>query len=146
MTETGGTTKRHDDGNARHDDGDPRSWDGGAIVAQRGRSTLSIVVTGGGSLVRRRQQWEDLATSTSQWSIGSQRRGGYDDNDVNPRGDDDNDTTISFALATATRLAGDEEGDGGKSADYDTPISLVMATASPIAERAMATTKRVAGE
>jgi hypothetical protein len=57
MTATGGTTKRqddgvawHDDGVARHDDGDPRSWDGGAIVARRGRSTLSIAVTGGGSL------------------------------------------------------------------------------------------------
>jgi len=50
MTATGGTTKRQDDGVARHDDGDPRSWDGGAIVARRGRSTLSIAVTGGGSL------------------------------------------------------------------------------------------------
>ena len=64
MTATGGTTKRqddgvarhddgvarHDDGVAGHDDGDPRSWDGGAIVARRGRSKLSIAVTGGGSL------------------------------------------------------------------------------------------------
>jgi hypothetical protein len=44
MTATGGTTKQHDDGDAWHDDGDPRSWDGGAIVARRGRSTLSIAV------------------------------------------------------------------------------------------------------
>ncbi len=50
MTATGGTTKQHDDGDGRHDNGDPRSWDGGAIVARQGRSTLSIAVTGGGSL------------------------------------------------------------------------------------------------
>jgi hypothetical protein len=29
MTATGGTTKRHDDGDVRHNDGDPRSYDGG---------------------------------------------------------------------------------------------------------------------
>ncbi len=45
--------------------------------------------------------------------VGSQRRGGYDDDDIDPRGDDDNDTTISLAMATATRVAGNEEGDGG---------------------------------
>ena len=52
MTATGGTTERHDDDDARLDDGDPRSWDGGAIVTRRGLSTLSITVTGGGSLAR----------------------------------------------------------------------------------------------
>ncbi len=56
----------------RHDGGDPRSWDGGGIVARRGQSTLSIVVTGGGSLARRqRRRWEDLATSMLKRSIGS---------------------------------------------------------------------------
>ncbi len=48
MMASGGTTKRHDDGNAWHDDGDPRLWDEGAIVVRRGRSTLLIGVTGGG--------------------------------------------------------------------------------------------------
>ena len=52
MTATGGTTKRHDDGDAQHDDGDPRSWDGGAIVARRGQLTLLIAVTGERSLAR----------------------------------------------------------------------------------------------
>ena len=50
MTATGGKTKRHDDGDVWHDDDDPRLWDGGAIVARRGRSTLSIAVMGGGLL------------------------------------------------------------------------------------------------
>jgi hypothetical protein len=89
MTATGGTTKRHDDSDARHIDGNPRSWDGGAIVAQRGWSTLLIAVTGGGSLVRQQQRrlWEDLAMLTSKQSIVSRGRGGYDDDDVDPRGD-----------------------------------------------------------
>ncbi len=135
MTASGGTTKRHDDGNARHDDGDLRSWDGGVIFAQQGRSSLSIAVTGGGSLARRqRRRWEDLATSTSKGLISLRGWGGYDDDDVDPRGNDDNDT-ISLAMATATRVVGNEEGDGSKSDDDDTPISL-----------AMATTTRVAGE
>ncbi len=55
MMATGGTTKRHDDGDAWHDDGDPRSGDGGAIVARREQSTLSIAVTGGGSLGRQQR-------------------------------------------------------------------------------------------
>ncbi len=119
----GGTTKRHDDGDPRHDDGDPRLWDGGAIVARRGQSTLSIAVTEGGSLARRgRRQWEDLATLTSKRSIGLRRRGGYDDDGINPRGGNDNDTTISLVMATATRLAGDEEG-----------ISLAMAMVTKVA-------------
>ena len=42
----------------------------------------------------------------------------------------DNDTTISLAMATATRVAGDEEGDGGKSDDDDTLTSLATATAT----------------
>ena len=36
-------------------------------------------------------------------------------NDVDPRGDDYNDTTISLVTATATRVAGDKGCDGGKS-------------------------------
>jgi hypothetical protein len=93
-------------------------------------------VTGGGSLERqprRRQRWEDLAASTSKQLIGLRGSGGYDGNDVNPRGDNDNETTISLAMATATRVAGNKEGDGGKSDDDDTPISLVMATATRVA-------------
>jgi hypothetical protein len=41
-----------------------------------------------------------------------------------------NDTTISLAMAKATRVAGDKEGDGGKSDDDDTPTSLATATAT----------------
>ncbi len=48
-------------------------------------------------------------------------------------GEDDNEATISLAMAMATRAAGDEEGDGGKSDDDDTPISLAMATATRVA-------------
>jgi hypothetical protein len=48
-------------------------------------------------------------------SVGSRGRGGDDNDDVDPRGDDDDDTTISLAMATATRVVGDKEGDGGKS-------------------------------
>ena len=36
-------------------------------------------------------------------------------------------------MATATRVAGDEEGDGGKSNDDDTPVSLAMATVTRVA-------------
>ncbi len=94
-----------------------------------------IAVTGGGSLARRRrgQRWEDLATSTSKQLIGSRGPGGYDGIDVDPRGDNDNETTISLAMATATRVAGNIEGDGGKSNDDDTSISLAIATATRVA-------------
>ncbi len=60
-------------------------------------------------------------------------KGSYDDDDVDPRGDDDNDTTISLAMVMATRVVGDEEVDGGKSNDDDTPISLAMAMATRVA-------------
>jgi hypothetical protein len=36
MMATGGTTKRHDDGDARHDDGNPKSWDGGGNHRAKG--------------------------------------------------------------------------------------------------------------
>ncbi len=94
----------------------PRWWDGGTIVARRGRPTLSIAVKGGVSLARRRRhQWEDLVTTTSKRSVGSGGQGGDNDNDVDLRGNDYNDTTISLAMATVTRVAGDKECDGGKS-------------------------------
>jgi hypothetical protein len=64
---------------------------------------------------RQRHRWEDLATTTSKRSVGSGGQGGDNDDDVDPRGDDYNDTTISLAMATATRVAGDKECDGGKS-------------------------------
>ena len=145
MTAMGGTANRHDGGDARHDDGNPRLWDGGAIVARRGRSTLLIAVTGGGLLVRRqRRQREDLATLTSKRSICSQGRGGYDDNDINPRGNDDNDTTISLAMAMATRVAGDKESVGRKS-DGDNKKGCGRATAMAT-KRAMAAATSVAGD
>ncbi len=43
------------------------------------------------------------------------------------------DTTISLVMATATRVAGNEEGDGGKSNDDDTSTSLAMATTTRVA-------------
>jgi hypothetical protein len=50
---------------------------------------------GGGSLARRqRRRCEDLATTTSKRSVGSRGRGGDNDNDVDPRGEDDNDTNL----------------------------------------------------
>ena len=102
----------------------PRWWDGGTIVARRGRPTLSIAVKGGVSLARRRRRrWEDLAPTTSKRSVGSGGQGGDNDNDVDPRGDDYNDTTISLAMAMATRAAGDKECDGGKSDGDELPPS-----------------------
>ena len=96
---------------------------------------------------------EDPATMTSKQSVGLLGRGGDDDDVVDPRGDSDNDTTISLAMATATRVEGDEEVDGGKSDDDYTnqPCDgdgneVWRATKSAIAARAMATMKRVAGE
>jgi hypothetical protein len=73
---------------------------------------------------------EDPATTMSKQSVGLRGRGGDDDDDFDPRGNGDNDTTISLAMATATRVAGDKEGDGGKSNGDDTPTSLATATAT----------------
>jgi hypothetical protein len=119
---------------------------GGAIVAQRGRSTPSIAVAGGGTPSRQRQQrWEDPATTTWKRLVGLQGQGGDDDNDINTRGNDGYDTTISLAMATATRVAGDEEGDGGKS-DGNDEKGGGQATATTMAtKRAMAAATRVAG-
>jgi hypothetical protein len=75
-----------------------------------------IAVKGGGLLARRQQRrWEDLATTTSKRLVGSGGHGGDNEDNVNPRGDDYNDTTSSLAMATTTRVAGDKECDGGKS-------------------------------
>jgi hypothetical protein len=83
----------------------PRWWDGGTIVARQGRPTLSIAVKGGVTLARRRRRrWEVLATTTSKRSVGSGGQGGDNDDDVDPRGDDYNDTTISLVMATATNV------------------------------------------
>jgi len=62
-----------------------------------------------------RHRWEDLATTTSKRLLGSGGQGGDNDGDVDPRGDDYNDTTISLAMGMATRVAGDKECNGGKS-------------------------------
>jgi hypothetical protein len=123
----------------------PRWWDGGTIVARRGRRTLSIAVKGGVSLARRRRRrWEDLAPTTSKRSVSSGGQGDDNDGDVDPRGDDYNDTTISLAMATATRVAGDKECDGGKS-DGDDEKGCGRATATA-PKRAVAAATRAAGD
>ena len=81
---------------------------------------------------------------TSKRSICSQGRGGYDDNDINPRGNDDNDTTISLAMAMATRVAGDKESVGRKS-DGDNKKGCGRATAMAT-KRAMAAATSAAGD
>ena len=124
----------------------PRWWDGRAIVARRGRSSLLIAVKGGGLLARRRRrQWEDLATTTSKRLIGSGEQGGDNDNDVDPRGDDYNDTTISLAMATATRVAGDKECNGGKS-DGDDEKGCGQETTTAPKRAVAATATRAAGD
>ena len=100
----------------------PRWWDGGTIVARRGRQTLSIAVKGGVSLARRRRRrWEDLAPTTSKRSVGSGGQGG----------DNDREATITTIQQSALRW---RQRRGWR------------ATNSAMAARAMATTKRVAGE
>jgi hypothetical protein len=123
----------------------PRWWDGGTIVARRGRPTLSIAVKGGVSLARRRRcRWEDLTTTTSKRSVGSGGQGGNNDDDIDPRGDDYNDTTISLAMTTATRVAGDKECNGGKSdGDDKKGCGRAMATAP---KREVAAATRAAGD
>jgi len=123
----------------------PRWWDGGTIVARRGWQTLSIAVKGGVSLARRRRrQWEDLASTTSKRPVGSGGQGGDNDNDIDLRGDDYNDTTISLAMATATRVAGDKECDGGKSyGDDEKGCGQTTATAP---KRAVAAAMRAVGD
>jgi hypothetical protein len=76
-----------------------------------------------------RRRWEDLATTTSKRLLGSGGQGGDNDGDVDPRGDDYNDTTISLAMAMATRVAGDKECNDGKS-DGDDKKGCGQATAT----------------
>ena len=70
-----------------------------------------------------RRRWEDLATTASKRLLGSGGQGGDNDGDVDPRGDDYNDTTISLAMAMATRVAGDKECNGGKSDGDDKRVA-----------------------
>jgi hypothetical protein len=87
------------------------------------------------------------AMTTSKRSVGSGGQGGDNDDNVDPRGDDYKDTTISLAMATATRVAGDKEcdGDGGKSDGGDEKgCGRATATAPKRAVAAAAT--RVAGD
>ncbi len=78
--------------------------------------------------------------------VGLRGRGGDEDDDVDPRGDNNDDTTISLGMATATKVAGDEEGDGGKS-NGDEEKGGGRATATAMAtKRAMAAATRVAGD
>ncbi len=51
----------------------------------------------------------------SKWLVGLQGQGGDDNVGIKPRGDDDDDKTISLAMATAMMVVGNKEGDGGKS-------------------------------
>ncbi len=77
--------------------------------------------------------------------VGSQGRGGNDDNDIDPRGNNDDNTTISLAMAMATRVVGNKEDDGGKS-DGDNKKGGGQATAmAMVMKRAMAAATRVAG-
>ena len=68
-------------------------------------------------------------TTTSKRLLGSGGQGGDNDGDVDPRGDDYNDTTISLAMAMATRVAGDKECNCGKS-DGDNKKGCGQATAT----------------
>ena len=70
-------------------------------------------------------------------------QGGDNDNDVDPRGGDYNDA-ISLAMATAMRVAGDKECDGGKS-DGDDEKGCRRATATA-PKRAVAVATRAAGD
>ena len=47
MTAAGGTTKRHNDGDARHDDGNPRSWDGDCGDGGGNASAMTTTTMGG---------------------------------------------------------------------------------------------------
>jgi hypothetical protein len=78
----------------------------------------------------------------SKRSVGSGGQGGNNDDNVDLRGDDYNDTTISLAMATATRVAGDKECDGGKS-DGDNEKGCGRATAP---KREVAAATRAAGD
>ena len=55
----------------------------------------------------------------SKWLVGLQGQGGDDNVGIKPRGDDDDDKTISLAMATAMMVVGDKEGYGGKSNGND---------------------------
>ncbi len=72
-------------------------------------------------------------------------RGGDDNNDVDPRGDDDDNTTISLAMATATRVAGNKEIDGGKSKGDDEKGGGQATATAMATKRVMAAATRVAG-
>ncbi len=72
-----------------------------------------------------------LATTTSKRLLGSGGQGDDNDGDVDPRGDDYNDTTISLAMAMAARVAGDKECNGGKS-DGDDKKGCGQATATAL--------------
>ena len=83
-------------------------------------------------------------TTTSKRSVGSGGQGGDNDNDVNLRGNDYNDTKISLAMATGTKVAGDTECDGGKSdGDNEKGCGRATATAS---KRELAAATRAAGD
>jgi len=79
-----------------------------------------------------------------KWSVGSGGQGGDNDGNVDPRGDDYNNTTISLAMATATRVVGDKECNGSKSnGDDEKGCGQAMATAP---KRVMAAATSAAGD
>ena len=82
--------------------------------------------------------------TTSKRSIGSGGQGGDNDGDVDPRGGDYNDTTISLAMAMATRVVGDKECKGGKSDGNDEKGCRRATAMAP--KRAVAAATRAAGD
>jgi len=82
---------------------------------------------------------------TSKRSVGSGGQGGDNDGDVDPRGDDYNDTIISLAMAMATRVAGDKECNGSKS-DGDDEKGCGQATAMAPKRVVAVATRAVGGE
>ncbi len=81
---------------------------------------------------------------TTKCPVGSGEQGGNNDNDVDARGDNYNDTTISLAMAMVTRVAGDKECDGGKS-DGNDGKGCGRATATA-PKRVVAAATRAAGD
>jgi len=75
-------------------------------------------------------------------AVGRFRRAGRRKNDIDPRGDDYNDTTISLVMATAMRVAGDKKCDGSKS-DGDDEKGCRQATATAPKRAVAAATRAV---
>ncbi len=84
--------------------------------------------------------------TTSKRLVGSRGRGGNDYDDLDPRGNDDDNTTVSLAMAMAMRVAGDEEGNGGKSDGNDKKGGRQATATAMVTKRVMAAATRVVGD